>query len=1325
MFVQARNAAGITLYTGATAGGAIVLSADWQRVSFTTVELPADAVTVGVIFRLRTPGSAASGGFMEVDRAQLELGSTVTGWRDNGQANIEAAAANTQATTVLTGRVEKTEQGLAANSTQVTQLGSRLDTTNQNVSNAQSAAQAASDLAGSKGKVLVQSTAPAAVDRLLQNLWIDTTGNANTPKRWRGSAWVAVTDKVATDAAAAAASALAEVAKKADASALQTLGTTVSQLGKDTTAQGQSITDIHASLSTAGGENLLYNPSFERGLSFDSSLADGWLVSTQATVATSIVDSTLDAKGKAQRLDMTNLTAGTGERFAHMGPRTYALMPKIIPGQVLAASAYVRGTAGLLVQLYTQARSAANQNLASYGPFNLVLDGTWQRVTLVSATFPQNAASANMILGARSAPGSTLTAGFVEWDRAQLEIGSVVTGWRDNNTLTDVDIAANATATTALTGRVSQTEQGLSSASNQVTELSNSIGDVGGENLFYNPTFNKHPKLEGPAEGWELEGPATVAEERLVTSWINSAEKAHRVSLTRATSGTVYKSIRTIGDKRISVAAGQTVTASAYARRGGDPMSMRILIQWFNSAGAVLSAPNSLASPLTTTGDRLQFSAVVPTGAVKAHVYFRVYGPSSTASNGVIELARPQAEYGSRATGWRDNGQVAAAQHTETSAAVDSLSSAVSQHGNTLSSVSGRTTSLENGLTTTNGNVATAQSAAQAASDLAGSKGKVFYQSIAPAIADRLTQNLWIDTTGGANTPKRWSGSAWVAVTDKVATDASAAAQSALTQVATKASASSVDALTQRITTQEGVTTSQAESLVSLKAAIEGVAPFTGSPASWEFIGSLNGFVVNVQGGSPTLTANPAFARINGAGMLRRSGFSVDGTIYPLVRIRMRRSFTGRATGSFYWGNQEGGLAEARRVNFTIDTSTIDWQTIEVDLSGHSGWDGKTIKDFRIDMTNSGDASAVIDVAYVSIGNKTPAGSASALSSTQVLVEQQGVTLTAESKRIDTLGTSVGNTSAAVQNEVKARSDADSALSTRIDTAQAAAGSASTAVQNEATARANADAALGRQVATVQANLGNTNASVQQIATAQVNLNGRVNAQYTMRVHANDHLGVHHWAGFGIGIDNSSGTIQSTFAVYSDQFAILNSNGGGLSSPFAVVGNQTFISDAYIRSASITAAKIADASISRAKIENGAISAAKIGIAEIDTLRIRGNAVTVPVSANNPNTAVGAGENQWKELIAVTVQMDEGGYILAQFGCYQGFGSGIRKYHFQMMINGLLLAQGGGDWADGFPNLLGSIGVAAGTFVISVRWWGENPGVRVQNMTLYALGAKR
>ena len=74
-----------------------------------------------------------------------------------------------------------------------------------------------------------------------------------------------------------------------------------------------------------------------------------------------------------------------------------------------------------------------------------------------------------------------------------------------------------------------------------------------------------------------------------------------------------------------------------------------------------------------------------------------------------------------------------------------------------------------------------AQTAATNAATLAGNKGEVIFGATAPTADKRLAQNLWIDTTGGANTPKRWSGSAWVAVTDKAATDAAAAATAAQT----------------------------------------------------------------------------------------------------------------------------------------------------------------------------------------------------------------------------------------------------------------------------------------------------------------------------------------------------------------------------------------------------------------------------------------------------------------------------------------------------------------------------------------------------------------
>ena len=116
---------------------------------------------------------------------------------------------------------------------------------------------------------------------------------------------------------------------------------------------------------------------------------------------------------------------------------------------------------------------------------------------------------------------------------------------------------------------------------------------------------------------------------------------------------------------------------------------------------------------------------------------------------------------------------------------------------------------------------ATAQTAANNAATLAGNKGEVIYQWQTPAAARQLPQNLWIDTTGGKNTPKRWDGNAWVIVTDKAATDAQAAAnaaQATATEALGKANTATTNIATIKtdlsaVTTQSGATASAVQTL--------------------------------------------------------------------------------------------------------------------------------------------------------------------------------------------------------------------------------------------------------------------------------------------------------------------------------------------------------------------------------------------------------------------------------------------------------------------------------------------------------------------------------
>ena len=84
-----------------------------------------------------------------------------------------------------------------------------------------------------------------------------------------------------------------------------------------------------------------------------------------------------------------------------------------------------------------------------------------------------------------------------------------------------------------------------------------------------------------------------------------------------------------------------------------------------------------------------------------------------------------------------------------------------------------------------------AQQAAEAAG-IAGGKADVVFGDSEPPASMRRSTTLWIDTSGGANTPMRWTGSEWQAVSDSAAIEAADAASDA--KAAADAAQASADA---------------------------------------------------------------------------------------------------------------------------------------------------------------------------------------------------------------------------------------------------------------------------------------------------------------------------------------------------------------------------------------------------------------------------------------------------------------------------------------------------------------------------------------------------
>lgn len=167
-------------------------------------------------------------------------------------AKSDAASAKTDASTAKTDAANASSVATQAKATADSAAQSATDAANA-AQKANTAAAAAAGVANGKADVLIQSTTPATSMRKASTLWIDTTGGANTPKRWNGSAWVAVTDKAATDAANAAvkAHAAAQTAQSTADKAQTTAANAASQANQAQAAAKKAQT-------TADGKNLIY-----------------------------------------------------------------------------------------------------------------------------------------------------------------------------------------------------------------------------------------------------------------------------------------------------------------------------------------------------------------------------------------------------------------------------------------------------------------------------------------------------------------------------------------------------------------------------------------------------------------------------------------------------------------------------------------------------------------------------------------------------------------------------------------------------------------------------------------------------------------------------------------------------------------------------------------------------------------------------------------------------------------------------------------------------------------------------------------------------------
>lgn len=577
-------------------------------------------------------------------------------------------------------RVTTAENSISSQGSALTGLNNSLNTTNTNVSTAQTAANNAATLAGSKGKVLVQTAAPAAADQLAQNLWIDITGGANTPKRWNGSAWAPVTDKVAADAAAAATSALTQVQTKADASAVSALTNRVTANETSITSQSSNLVSLNnsASAAKAAAGNVVPNPTFDTSL-------------PNLGVGTVLASSAAEVPAGCPFKFVTKITQR--DHYANVEAMPYTATKA---GDVWRCSALVACGTGT-ARFNHWIRQGTSPNTPSFtltGGGNLAPTGTWTRVTW------------DYTVGA----GVWFVIPFLQIEQTG-SMGTVwyVTDWHFENISAakraQDSSDANSAAITTLDSRVTQQGATITSESAKLTSLTNSIGEVGGENLIFNSSFDTPGSVGNVAEGWFVQGsPGVQVTPALVPSTLKPGGLAQRMTVANLASN-MYSEVVILKARRPKVAVGQTCTLTVSVS-GTPGANYQIYVIPVN-ATEVDQGSKAAYGTLGEAWRRVTITHTIPANTDNIQVYIRVIGASASAGSGFILVDDAQLEVGGMASAWKDNNRVLGVSQAATSTALEGLTSKVDKQGADITNVSNKTTALENSVFSPSNGLAT------------------------------------------------------------------------------------------------------------------------------------------------------------------------------------------------------------------------------------------------------------------------------------------------------------------------------------------------------------------------------------------------------------------------------------------------------------------------------------------------------------------------------------------------------------------------------------------------------------------------------------------
>jgi hypothetical protein len=209
-------------------------------------------------------------------------------------------------------------------------------------------------------------------------------------------------------------------------------------------------------------------------------------------------------------------------------------------------------------------------------------------------------------------------------------------------------------------------------------------------------------------------------------------------------------------------------------------------------------------------------------------------------------------------------------------------------------------------------------------------------------------------------------------------------------------------------------------------------------------------------------------------------------------------------------------------------------------------------------------------------------------------------------KLLDTPGTGViakvGRAQIGLAKESTQRLNNDNAIIAAINTMWGVVGNASSLIQSGQIVTVNQTAADATSWLQLQASVGGVSTAIREESTARANADRSLFAQYSVKIDQNGYV-----AGFGLSSETSTaGATTSQFIVRADRFSIGSPQGPTSAAPvipFIVQTTPTNINGKYVAPGVY---------MDTAMIRYGSIGTAQIGVAQIDTLTVAGNAITVP-----------------------------------------------------------------------------------------------------------------